>query len=199
MHFWIWYQPRWDITSKGFRKIVWSWLMWSRLLINVVKDLDILHISHFSFILLIFQMSEKDFWTKYCKAEYLQWSKNSATVAAEAAEDEELAIFLKHDDLLANEARRKVLRRPTSQTFSDLFGSIWQCSLCSPTFKCLGMPFFFLFFFYFYGHIPYIWQNFLGADETCWSNLRRGSWSRGWLHASSCMWHFLINSYFIWK
>ena len=157
VHFWIWYRPRWDTTSKA------RWLLERCLkLFIVVKDLDILYISLFSFILLIFQMSEKDFWTKYCKAEYLQWSKNSATVAAEAAEDEELAIFLKHDDLLANEARRKVLRRPTSQTFSDLFGSIWQCSLCSPTFKCLGMPFFFPFLFLF------LWTYSLYLTEFSW-------------------------------
>jgi len=82
-------------------------------------------------------MSEKDFWTKYCKAEYLQWSKNSATVAAEAAEDEELAIFLKHDDILANEARRKVLQIPASQMFRGL-GSIWQDSLYSQLFNVWG-------------------------------------------------------------
>lgn len=67
------------------------------------------------------KMSEKDFWTKYCRAEYLQWSKNSATVAAEAAEDEELAIFLKHDDILANEARQKIRRvDPTVDMEADL-------------------------------------------------------------------------------
>ncbi|ONK79246.1 uncharacterized protein A4U43_C01F4410 [Asparagus officinalis] len=67
------------------------------------------------------KMSEKDFWTKYCRAEYLQWSKNSATVAAEAAEDEDLAIFLKQDDILANEARRKMRRvDPTLDMEADL-------------------------------------------------------------------------------
>lgn len=54
-------------------------------------------------------MTEKDFWTKYCRAEYLHRTKNSVAAAAEAAEDEELAVFLKHDDILADEARRKVL------------------------------------------------------------------------------------------
>lgn len=57
-------------------------------------------------------MAEKDFWTKYCRAEYLNRTKNAVVAAAEAAEDEELAVFLKHDDILANEARRKV---PTSK------------------------------------------------------------------------------------
>lgn len=78
-------------------------------------------------------MSEKNFWTKYCKAEYLQWSNNSATVAAEAAEDEELAIFLKHDDILANEARRKVLRQASLRMF---FISIsFRHSLCLTEFS----------------------------------------------------------------
>ncbi|XP_078162778.1 general transcription and DNA repair factor IIH subunit TFB1-1-like isoform X2 [Carex rostrata] len=56
------------------------------------------------------KMAEKDFWTKYCRAEYLNRTKNAVVAAAEAAEDEELAVFLKHDDILANEARRKIRR-----------------------------------------------------------------------------------------
>ena len=62
-------------------------------------------------------MSEKDFWTKYCRAEYLLRTKNTLAAAAEAAEDEELAIFLKNDDILAKEARSKV------QVFSVLLNS----------------------------------------------------------------------------
>lgn len=54
-------------------------------------------------------MTEKDFWRKYCRAEYLYRTKNSIAATAEAAEDEELAIFLKHDDILADEIRRKVI------------------------------------------------------------------------------------------
>lgn len=54
-------------------------------------------------------MTERDFWTKYFRAEYLHSRKNAVAAAAEAAEDEELAIFLKDDDILASEARRKVL------------------------------------------------------------------------------------------
>ena len=57
----------------------------------------------------VFQMTEKDFWTKYFRAEYLHSTKNAVAAAAEAAEDEELAIFLKDDDILANAARQKVL------------------------------------------------------------------------------------------
>lgn len=56
------------------------------------------------------KMTEKDFWTKYCRAEYLHRTKNSVAAEAEAAEDEDLAVFLRHDDILANEARRKIRR-----------------------------------------------------------------------------------------
>ncbi|GAB4850692.1 General transcription and DNA repair factor IIH subunit TFB1-1 [Ancistrocladus abbreviatus] len=54
------------------------------------------------------KMSEKDFWTKYCRAEYLHSTKNAVAAAAEAAEDEELAVFLKQDDILVREARWKI-------------------------------------------------------------------------------------------
>lgn len=53
-------------------------------------------------------MTEKDFWTKYFRAEYLHSTKNHSAAAAEAAEDEELAVFLKRDSILEKEARRKV-------------------------------------------------------------------------------------------
>ncbi|KAG8365185.1 hypothetical protein BUALT_Bualt18G0078100 [Buddleja alternifolia] len=56
------------------------------------------------------KMTEKEFWTKYSRAEYLHSTKNVVAAAAEAAEDEELAVFLKRDDMLANEARRKIRR-----------------------------------------------------------------------------------------
>ncbi|KAK7847071.1 general transcription and dna repair factor iih subunit tfb1-1, partial [Quercus suber] len=55
-------------------------------------------------------MTEKDFWTKYFRAEYLHSTKNAVAAAAEAAEDEELAIFLKEDDILANAVRQKIRR-----------------------------------------------------------------------------------------
>ncbi|XP_011007561.1 PREDICTED: probable RNA polymerase II transcription factor B subunit 1-1 isoform X1 [Populus euphratica] len=57
------------------------------------------------------KMSERDFWSQYCRAEYLQHSKNAnaaAAAAAEAAEDEELSLFLKPDNILASETRRKI-------------------------------------------------------------------------------------------
>ncbi|THG04053.1 hypothetical protein TEA_004726 [Camellia sinensis var. sinensis] len=56
------------------------------------------------------RMTEKDFWNKYCRAEYLHSTKNPVAAAAEAAEDEELAVFLKNDDVWASEARRKIRR-----------------------------------------------------------------------------------------
>uniref|UniRef100_A0A0E0QHL8 BSD domain-containing protein n=2 Tax=Oryza TaxID=4527 RepID=A0A0E0QHL8_ORYRU len=43
-------------------------------------------------------------------AEYLLRTKNTVAATAEAAEDEELAIFLKNDDILAKEARLKIKR-----------------------------------------------------------------------------------------
>ncbi|KAM5574434.1 general transcription and DNA repair factor IIH subunit TFB1-1 [Rosa sericea] len=54
------------------------------------------------------KMTEKDFWNKYFRAEYLHSTKNVVAAAAEAAEDEELAIFLKEDEILAREARQKI-------------------------------------------------------------------------------------------
>uniref|UniRef100_A0ACD5VT16 Uncharacterized protein n=1 Tax=Avena sativa TaxID=4498 RepID=A0ACD5VT16_AVESA len=56
------------------------------------------------------KLSEKDFWTKYCRAEYLLRTKNTLRAKAEAAGDEELAMFLKDDDILAKEAKLKVKR-----------------------------------------------------------------------------------------
>lgn len=53
-------------------------------------------------------MTEKDFWTKYFRAEYLHSTKNAVAAAAEAAEDEELAVFLKDDEILEKEYRNKV-------------------------------------------------------------------------------------------
>lgn len=55
-----------------------------------------------------FKMTEVDFWNKYFKAEYLHSTKNIIAAAAEAAEDEDLAVFLKDDEILEIEARKKV-------------------------------------------------------------------------------------------
>jgi transcription initiation factor TFIIH subunit 1 len=54
-------------------------------------------------------MSEVEFWTKYCRAEYLYRTKNQAAAAAEAADDEDLALFTKEDDIIMTEAQRKVV------------------------------------------------------------------------------------------
>ncbi|EES13357.2 hypothetical protein BDA96_07G045200 [Sorghum bicolor] len=56
------------------------------------------------------KMVETRFWEKYCRAEYLFRTKNTAAATAEAAGDEELAIFLKNDDILAKEAKLKIKR-----------------------------------------------------------------------------------------
>lgn len=56
-------------------------------------------------------MTEIEFWTKYCRAEYLFRTKNAATAAAEAADDEDLAVFTKDDDIIAMEARQKVNKK----------------------------------------------------------------------------------------
>nr|ACF22789.1 transcription factor related protein [Brachypodium distachyon] len=56
------------------------------------------------------KLSEKDFWTKYCRAEYLLRTKNTLAAKAEAADDEELAIFLRNDDIVAKEAKLKIKR-----------------------------------------------------------------------------------------
>ena len=65
-------------------------------------------------------MSEVDFWNKYFKAEYLYSIKNAIAAAAEAAEDEDLAVFLKDDEILENEARKKVRRvDPTLDMVAD--------------------------------------------------------------------------------
>ncbi|CAM8903626.1 unnamed protein product [Rhodiola kirilowii] len=69
------------------------------------------------------KMTEKDFWTKYCKAECLHSKKDhsAAAAAAAAAEDEELAVFLKRDSLLEKEARRKIRRvDPTLDMAADV-------------------------------------------------------------------------------
>ncbi|KAL4566938.1 hypothetical protein LXL04_031064 [Taraxacum kok-saghyz] len=54
------------------------------------------------------KMTEKDFWTKYWRAQYLHSTRNIVAAAAEAAEDEELAVFLKQDPILATEIRHKI-------------------------------------------------------------------------------------------
>ncbi|ESQ30903.1 hypothetical protein EUTSA_v10011448mg [Eutrema salsugineum] len=78
------------------------------------------------------KITEKDFWTKYFRAEYLYSTKNTAVAAAEATEDELLAVFLKPDEISAREARRKIRRvDPTLDMVADHAGddtlSMDQC------------------------------------------------------------------------
>ncbi|PHT41351.1 Heat shock protein 90-1 [Capsicum baccatum] len=54
------------------------------------------------------QMSGKEFWTKYSRAESLHSTKNIVATLAEASEGEELAVFLKLDAMLTSEARKKM-------------------------------------------------------------------------------------------
>ncbi|CAM0880226.1 unnamed protein product [Alopecurus aequalis] len=64
------------------------------------------------------KLSEEDFWKKYCRAEYLLRKENTLMAKAEAAGDEELAMFLKDDDILAKEAKLKIKRvGPTLDMF----------------------------------------------------------------------------------
>ncbi|KAL2611441.1 hypothetical protein R1flu_023133 [Riccia fluitans] len=67
------------------------------------------------------KMSEVEFWTKYCRAEYLYRTKNQAAAAAEAADDEDLAVFTREDDIIQNEARKKIKRvDPTLDMAADM-------------------------------------------------------------------------------
>uniref|UniRef100_A0A1D1Y4L8 Putative RNA polymerase II transcription factor B subunit 1-1 n=1 Tax=Anthurium amnicola TaxID=1678845 RepID=A0A1D1Y4L8_9ARAE len=67
------------------------------------------------------KMTENDFWKKYFKADFLYRTKNTFAAAAEAAEDEELAVFLKQDDIVAAESRRKIRRvDPTLDMAADI-------------------------------------------------------------------------------
>ncbi|XP_016558279.2 heat shock protein 82-like [Capsicum annuum] len=53
-------------------------------------------------------MSRKEFWTQYSRAEYLHSTRNFVATFAKASEDEELAVFLKQNAMLASEARKKM-------------------------------------------------------------------------------------------
>ncbi|KAI3981108.1 hypothetical protein MKX01_032248 [Papaver californicum] len=65
------------------------------------------------------KMTEKDFWTKYFRAEFLHRTKNAVAAAAEAAEDEELAVFLKQDAILTSEAHQKIRREFTDSEYEQ--------------------------------------------------------------------------------
>ncbi|MCO5605437.1 hypothetical protein L7F22_059621 [Adiantum nelumboides] len=66
------------------------------------------------------KMTEVEFWTKYCRADLIHRTQNAASVAAEADEDEHLAMFLKDDDIIAREARKKIRKvDPTVDMTAD--------------------------------------------------------------------------------
>lgn len=67
------------------------------------------------------KMTEVEFWTKYCRADLIHRTQIAAAVAAEADEDEHLAMFLKDDDIIASEARRKIRKvDPTVDMTADV-------------------------------------------------------------------------------
>lgn len=53
-------------------------------------------------------MTAEEFWNKYVRAEYLFHTKNCLAAAAEAADDEYLALFVDEDKELNQENQRKV-------------------------------------------------------------------------------------------
>ncbi|KAI5054793.1 hypothetical protein GOP47_0029938 [Adiantum capillus-veneris] len=66
------------------------------------------------------KMTEVEFWTKYCRADLIHRTQNAASVAAEADEDEHLAMFLKDDDIIASESRKKIRKvDPTVDMTAD--------------------------------------------------------------------------------
>ncbi|XP_024544632.1 general transcription and DNA repair factor IIH subunit TFB1-1 isoform X2 [Selaginella moellendorffii] len=66
------------------------------------------------------KMTEIAFWTKYCRNDYLHRTKNAAAATAEAQDDEELAVFVNDDDIIAKEYRRKIKRvDPTLDIAAD--------------------------------------------------------------------------------
>ncbi|OWM83387.1 general transcription and DNA repair factor IIH subunit TFB1-1-like [Punica granatum] len=93
-------------TDGRTNKVTFS--LTPEIILQIFAEKPAVHQAFLSFV--PSKMTEKDFWTKYFKAEYLHSTKNAIAAAAEAAEDEELAIFLKHDDILAKEARQKIRR-----------------------------------------------------------------------------------------
>lgn len=67
------------------------------------------------------KMTEVEFWTKYCRADLIHRTQNAASVAAEAEEDEHLAMFLKDDDIISSEARKKIRKvDPTVDMTADV-------------------------------------------------------------------------------
>ncbi|WVZ64374.1 hypothetical protein U9M48_013898 [Paspalum notatum var. saurae] len=57
---------------------------------------------------MIHQLQESEFWEKYIIAEHLVRTKNTLVAIAVAAGDEDFAVFLKNDDILAKAAKLKI-------------------------------------------------------------------------------------------
>ncbi|XP_044480299.1 general transcription and DNA repair factor IIH subunit TFB1-1-like isoform X3 [Mangifera indica] len=94
------------LTDGQTNKVTFS--LTPEIILQIFAEKPAVHQAYLNFVPK--KMTEMEFWTKYCRAEYLNHTKNVHAVAAEAAEDEELAVFLKEDDILAREVRKKIRR-----------------------------------------------------------------------------------------
>ncbi|XP_044474277.1 general transcription and DNA repair factor IIH subunit TFB1-1-like isoform X2 [Mangifera indica] len=104
------------LTDGRTNKVTFS--LTPEIILQIFSEKPAVHRAYLNFVPK--KMTEVEFWTKYCRAEYLNRTKNVHAVAAEAAEDEELAVFLKEDDILAREVRKKIrLVDPTLDMEAD--------------------------------------------------------------------------------
>eukprot|EP00850_Spirogloea_muscicola_P004327 SM000018S03692 [mRNA] locus=s18:873862:880015:+ [translate_table: standard] len=66
------------------------------------------------------KMSQKEFWTKYFKAEYFFRKRHSSAALEAAEDDDDVAMFVREDPQLAEEARRKIRKvDPTLDMAAD--------------------------------------------------------------------------------
>ena len=109
----------------------------SHLTLPPVSTYFILIFHPLCFVLFCFveQMTAEEFWNKYVRAEYLFHTKNSLAAAAEAADDEYLALFVDEDKELNQENQRKVpINTPNSAILSYNLWSVRADSFaqCAP-------------------------------------------------------------------